>query len=130
MAETMRALMYDRAQDPWESSRGLRIAEVPRATLDERADYHDRSEVLIRPKLMGFCGSDHGIWFQRAFKNMIFGSLDREAKHRRVRRDQRIIGHELLGEVVAVGSDARCSYGLEVGDTVSAESHIYCGVCH
>ena len=130
MAETMRALVYDRAQDPWETSRGLRLAEVPKATLDERADYHDRSEVLIKPKLVGFCGSDRGIWFRRAFKDMIMGSLDREAKHRRVRQDQRIIGHELLGEVVAVGSDARRSHGLEVGDLVSAESHIYCGVCH
>ena len=130
MTDTMRALVYDRALDPWESTRGLRLAEVPRATLDERADYHDRSRVLIRPKYVGFCGSDRGIWFRRAFKDMIMGSLDREAKHRRVRRDQRIIGHELLGEIVAVGSDAKRTYGLEIGDCVAAESHVYCGACY
>jgi threonine 3-dehydrogenase len=130
MAETMRALVYDRAQDAWDGTRGLRKLEVPRATLDERADYHDRSQVLIRPRFVGFCGSDRGIWFRRAFKDMIYGSLDREAKLARAARDRRIIGHELFGEVTAVGSDARRTHGLEVGDLVSAESHVYCGVCH
>ena len=126
----MQALVYDRKRDPWEASRGLRAEDVSPPTIDESRDYRDSYMALVKPRFAGFCGSDRGIWFRRAFKDMIFGSLDREAKHRRVRRDQRIIGHELLGEVVAVGSDARRSYGLEVGDTVSAESHIYCGVCH
>jgi threonine 3-dehydrogenase len=130
MSETMRALVYDRAKDPWDSSRGLRMVEVPRVTLDERADYQDRSRVLIKPKFVGFCGSDRGIWFRRAFKDMILNSLDKEQKKLGVPCDQRIIGHELFGEIVAVGSDAARSFGLEVGDTVSAESHIYCGVCY
>jgi len=130
MAEAMRALVYDRAKEPWESTRGLRMQEIPRATLDERADYHDRSRVLIKPKYVGFCGSDRGIWFRRAFKDMIFGSLDREAKLLRSPRDQRVIGHELFGDIVAVGSDAQRTFGLQVGDTVAAESHIYCGVCY
>jgi threonine 3-dehydrogenase len=130
MADTMRALVYDRALDPWETTRGLRLEEVPRVTLDERADYHDRSRVLIRPKYVGFCGSDRGIWFRRAFRDMIIGSLDKEAKLARAPRDRRIIGHELFGEIIAVGSDARRSFGLEVGDPVAAESHIYCGVCY
>jgi len=130
MAETMRALVYDRKTDPWESSRGLRMAEVPRATLDEKSDYHDRSRVLIKPRYVGFCGSDRGIWFRRAFKDMIFGSLDKESKQARADKDQRIIGHELFGEIVAVGSDAKRSFGLEVGDLVTAESHIYCGACY
>lgn len=130
MPETMRALVYDRAADPWEESRGLRLEEVPRATLDERADYHDRSRVLIKPKYVGFCGSDRGIWFRRAFKDMIMGSLDKESRAERKKKDRRVIGHELYGEVVAVGSDAKRTFGLEVGDHVSAESHIYCGVCY
>ena len=130
MAETMRALVYDRAQDPWETSRGLRMAEVPRATLDEKSDYHDRSRVLIKPKFVGFCGSDRGIWFRRAFKDMIFKSLDREAAQARSAHDQRVIGHELFGEVVAVGSDAKRTHGIEVGDLVAAESHIFCGACY
>jgi threonine 3-dehydrogenase len=71
MAEKMRALVYDRAKEPWESTRGLKLEEIPRVTLDERADYHDRSRVLIKPKYVGFCGSDRSIWFRRAFKDMI-----------------------------------------------------------
>ncbi|MEZ4225256.1 MAG: zinc-binding dehydrogenase [Polyangiaceae bacterium] len=130
MNESMRALVYDREQDPWEKSKGLRAAEVPRASLDERVDYHDRSRVLIKPRFVGFCGSDRGIWFRRAFKDMIFQSLDRESKEQRAPKARRIIGHELFGEVVAVGSDAKRSHGLEVGDLVAAESHIYCGVCY
>ncbi len=127
---TMNALVYDRARDPWEESKGLRMEEVPTATLDERADYHDRSRVLIKPRFVGFCGSDRGIWFRRAFKDMIMGSLDKEAKRTREEQARRIIGHELFGEIVAVGSDAKRSFGLEVGDLVAAESHIYCGACY
>jgi threonine 3-dehydrogenase len=130
MPETMRALVYHRERDPWEDSRGLRLEDVPRAVLDERADYHDRSRVLIRPRFVGFCGSDRGIWFRRAFKDMILGSLDKESKLLRKPKLQRIIGHELFGEVVAVGSDAKRTHGIELGDLVTAESHIYCGVCY
>ena len=36
------------------------------------------------------------------------------------------IGHEFCGEVVEVGSEVR---GFDVGDRVSAEGHITCGVC-
>lgn len=46
MTETMRALVYDRERDPWDASRGLRLAEIPKVTLDEKSDYHDRSRVL------------------------------------------------------------------------------------
>ena len=130
MAETMRALVYDREQDPWEESQGLRQVDVPRPELDERTDYHDRSRVLVKPRYVGFCGSDRGIWLRRAFKDMIFDSLDKESKALRKPKNQRIIGHELFGEIVAVGSDAKRSHGLEVGDLVAAESHIYCGVCY
>ncbi len=130
MGHTMQALVYDRATDPWEDSQGLCVAEVERPTLDERTDYHDRSRVLIRPRYVGFCGSDRGIWFRRAFKDMIYDSLDKESAGLQHKKERRIIGHELFGEVIAVGSEAKRSYGLEVGDMVSAESHIYCGVCY
>ncbi len=130
MAETMRALVYDRIKDPWDESRGLRLAEVPKVVLDERADPNDRGRVLIKPRFAGFCGSDRGIWFRRAFKDMILGSLDAEAKSLGAPRDQRVIGHELFGEVIALGSEAARSSGLAVGDWVSAESHIFCGDCH
>lgn len=124
MTDRMAALTYDRGTDPWESTVGLRKTEVERPILDETKDYHDRSSVLVRPMMTGFCGSDRGIWFRSAFKDMIFKSLDRDHK------DSRVIGHELLGRIVALGTDARRAYGLEVGDVVTTESHIICGACY
>lgn len=124
MSDKMWALTYDRKRDPWESTVGLRKTEVERPTIDESRDYHDRSMVLIKPVMTGFCGSDRGIWFRSSFKDMIFKSLDRD------HADVRTIGHELLGEIVELGSDAKRTYGLDVGDIVSTESHIICGVCY
>jgi threonine 3-dehydrogenase len=124
MTDGMQALVYDRVKDPWEESRGLRVEEVAKPALDVGNDYRDDSSVLIRPLYTGFCGSDRGIWFRRAFKDMIYGSLDEE------NRQMRVIGHELFGRVVDVGRSARRESGLEPGDLVSAESHIICGVCY
>ncbi len=123
-SDRMWGLTYDRETDPWETTVGLRKTEVERPWIDETRDYHDRSSVLVRPIMTGFCGSDRGIWFRAAFKDMIFRSLDRDKK------DTRVIGHELLGKVVGLGADAKRSYGLELGDIVSTESHIICGACY
>jgi threonine 3-dehydrogenase len=120
----MKALVYDRTRDPWEASRGLRMASVEAPTLDEARDFRDAHMALIRPRIAGFCGSDRGIWFRRAFKDMIYESLDRD------RADVRIIGHELFGELVAIGSQAARELGYKPGDTVSTESHIICGTCY
>lgn len=124
MTDTMSALVYDRKRDPWEGSRGLRVEEVERPKIDAVKDYRDDATVLIKPLFAGFCGSDRGIWFRRAFKDMIYSSLDQD------HRELRVIGHELFGRVVDVGKQARREFGLEPGDLVSAESHIICGVCH
>lgn len=124
MTDRMLALTYDRATDAWDKTVGLRKTEVERPVLDETKDYHDRSSVLVRPMMTGFCGSDRGIWFRSSFKDMIFKSLDRDHK------DTRVIGHELLGRIVALGTEARRAYGLEVGDVVTTESHIICGACY
>jgi threonine 3-dehydrogenase len=124
MTDSMWALTYSRETDPWETSVGLRKTEVERPEIDEAKNYHDRSQVLIKPLMTGFCGSDRGIWFRSAFKDMIFKSLDRD------RKDVRTIGHELLGQIVDLGTDARRTHGLEVGDIVSTESHIVCGTCY
>ncbi|MGK3999794.1 zinc-binding dehydrogenase [Sorangium sp. So ce1024] len=124
MSDTMWALTYNREKQPWESTVGLSKDEVERPAIDEAKDYHDRASVLVKPIMTGFCGSDRGIWFRTAFKDMIFGSLDRD------RKVTRTIGHELLGRVVDLGTDARRTFGLEVGDIVSTESHIACGACY
>jgi threonine 3-dehydrogenase len=123
-AQSMKALVYDRGQHVWEQSQGLLKEEVAAPVLDEAQDYRDGYMALIRPRFAGFCGSDRGIWFRRAFKEMIYESLDGE------HREQRVIGHELFGEVVSVGQHAARELGLKPGDTVSTESHIICGTCY
>ncbi|EYF05897.1 zinc-binding dehydrogenase [Chondromyces apiculatus] len=124
MSDTMWALTYDRAKDPWETTVGFRREQVERPRIDESHDRSDSQSVLIKPLMTGFCGSDRGIWFRTAFHDMIFQSLDRD------HREQRVIGHELLGTVVDVGQEAASTYGFRVGDVVSTESHIPCGVCY
>jgi len=123
LPDTMQALVYDRSLDPWESSRGLRKLEVERPRLDPKKDPRDASAVLIRVLYSGFCGSDRGIWFRKAFREMIHGSLDEEGG------DRRITGHEMLGEIVQVGRRAKLKYGYAPGQIVSTESHIICGTC-
>lgn len=119
MADGMLALTFDRAREDWSGSTGLVKESVPVPSLGGAAE-----DVLIRVKYAGFCGSDRGIWWRKAFGDMILGSLDEEG------RDKRVIGHELLGEIVEVGADVGARYGLRVGDVVSTESHIICGTCY
>jgi threonine 3-dehydrogenase len=124
MRDSMWALTYDRTTDPWDKSSGMRRTEVERPTLDEAKNFTDSGMVLIRTRFAGFCGSDRGIWFRRSFGDMIYEGLDRDHK------DKRVMGHELLGEVVAVGSLASREFGYQPGDIVSTESHIVCGTCY
>jgi threonine 3-dehydrogenase len=118
----MTALTFDRSREDWSTSTGMVLeqVDVPRIT-----DTHeDRSEVLVKVLYAGFCGSDRGIWWRKAFGDMVLGSLDNEGK------DRRIFGHELLGEIVEVGARVTEKYGYRPGEIVSTESHIVCGTCH
>ncbi|MDQ7844489.1 MAG: L-threonine 3-dehydrogenase [Armatimonadota bacterium] len=72
-----------------------------------------RDEVLIRVRAASICGTDLHIW-----------RWDPWAQ-RRIRPPV-IVGHEVCGEVAAVGSDVT---GIDTGTLVSAESHVVCGVC-
>ena len=123
MSPDMLALTFDKKRATWEGSTGLVRERIPVPTLGE-PNGADRSHVIIRVKYAGFCGSDRGIWWRKAFGDMILGSLEEEAK------DKRVVGHELLGEVVEIGTRVHGKYGYEVGDVVSTESHIVCGVCY
>ncbi len=123
MSDEMWGLVLDRAKDVWEESRGLRKVRVKKPMLDESANPLDAERVVIKVLYTGVCGSDKGVWFRNAFKDMIYGSLDEE------RKDVRITGHELLGRVVEAGSLADRHYGFRPGDIVTAESHITCGKC-
>jgi threonine 3-dehydrogenase len=120
----MRALTFDTTREQWDQSIGMVLEEVPEPILDETTNGADRSRVLIRVRYAGFCGSDRGIWWRKSFGDMVQGSLAKDGK------TKRIFGHELLGEIVAVGSRVTPKYGYKVGDTVSTESHIVCGTCH
>ena len=124
MPQTMKALVYDKASMPWDKTRGFVLQEMPRPVIDESNDPTDAECVLVKVIYAGFCGSDRGIWNRTAFKGHIFESLKREGA------TTRIIGHEMVGEIVEVGSLVHRRFGYRPKDIVSTESHIICGTCH
>jgi threonine 3-dehydrogenase len=117
----MTALTFDRTREDWNGSTGMVLEQVDQPRITD--DHEDRSSVLIKVLYAGFCGSDRGIWWRKAFGDMILSSLDREGK------DRRIFGHEMLGEIVEVGPRVTEKYGYRPGEIVSTESHIVCGTC-
>ena len=120
----MLALTFDRSREDWATSTGLVKERVPLPELIDAKQGIDRSKCIIEVLYSGFCGSDRGIWWRKAFGDMILGSLDDE------KRDKRIVGHELLRRIVEVGSRVTAKYGLRPGDIVTTESHIICGTCY
>lgn len=69
--------------------------------------------VLIKILATSICGTDLHVY-----------TWDPWAEHRV--RPPRIMGHECAGEVVELGEGVR---GVRVGDLVSVETHVTCGVC-
>jgi len=71
------------------------------------------NEVLIKIHKTGICGTDLHIynWDDWAQRNI---------------QVPRVIGHEFVGEIVDIGAGV---YGYDVGDRVTAEGHINCGIC-
>ncbi|MBU0928373.1 MAG: alcohol dehydrogenase catalytic domain-containing protein, partial [Spirochaetes bacterium] len=85
---------------------GLWMEDVP---MPEVGD----NDLLIKVKKTAICGTDVHIykwdaWSQRTIKTPM------------------TIGHEFVGEIVEMG---RAVAGYSVGERVSAEGHIVCGVC-
>lgn len=119
----MWALTFDRRRETWAESTGMVRERVPVPVLDEARDTRDASHCIIRVRYAGFCGSDRGIWWRKSFGDMVENSLNEDGA------DRRIFGHELLGEIVEVGSRVTLKYGYKPGDVVSTESHIVCGTC-
>ncbi len=73
------------------------------------------NEVLVKVLATSICGTDLHIyewneWAQNRIKNI-----------------PQIMGHELCGEVVELGSQVK---NIKKGDTISAETHIACGHCY
>lgn len=120
----MKALTLDIPRQDWECTTGLTLSDVRSPELNESKNPEDANKVIIQPRYTGFCGSDKGIWFRHAFKDMIFDSIESSDQ------SYRVCGHELLGEIVEVGSYSEKNYGYKPGDIVSTESHIFCGRCH
>ncbi len=123
MRKSMLALTFDKKREDWASSTGLIKESVSIPSLPD-PEHADGTFVVIKVNYAGFCGSDRGIWWRKAFGDMILGSLAEEGEHKR------IVGHELLGEIVEVGDRVTGKYGYKVGDVVSTESHIVCGTCY
>ena len=96
----MRALVKSRAEP------GLWLEDVPEPD-------HGINDVLIRVHRTGICGTDVHIerwdaWAQRTIPVPL------------------VIGHEFVGEIVAVGANVN---DFHIGDLVSGEGHVVCGRC-
>ena len=96
----MRALVKSKAEP------GLWLEDVPEPTITI-------NDVLIRIKRTGICGTDVHIW-----------NWDKWAQS--TIKIPTILGHELVGEIVEVGSNVN---DFEIGDIVSVEGHLVCGRC-
>ncbi len=116
----MKALIYDKNKGHWDDTRGFWMIDVEEPKVEDLKP----DEVIIKMQYAGFCGSDRGMWSRSSFGPLVLSSLDSENK------EQRIIGHELLGEIVELGAGVASKYDLKKGDIVSAESHITCGKCY
>jgi len=81
----------------------------PEITIDHRSVQEPAAgEVLLRLRCVGFCGTD-------LFK------LDSGQANPGM-----VLGHEIVGEVAALGSDV---HGFTVGDRVAVPHHVPCGAC-
>jgi threonine 3-dehydrogenase len=96
----MKALVKQRAEP------GIWLESVP-------VPVASTNEVLVRIHKTGVCGTDLHIynWDDWAQRNI---------------RVPRIIGHEFVGEIAAIGPGVS---GFGIGDRVTAEGHITCGIC-
>jgi len=96
----MKALVKSKAE------RGLWLEDIPEPAIGI-------NDVLIRVRHTGICGTDVHIyqWDEWAQKTI---------------RVPMAIGHEFVGQIVAVGSNVNDFYP---GDIVSGEGHVVCGRC-
>lgn len=96
----MKAIVKSKAEE------GLWLEDVP----EPKVGIND---VLIRILRTGICGTDVHIWNWDAWAQSTI-------------KVPTILGHELAGEIVEVGSNVN---DFHVGDLVSVEGHLVCGRC-
>ncbi|MBI1351367.1 MAG: alcohol dehydrogenase catalytic domain-containing protein [Actinomycetales bacterium] len=70
-------------------------------------------EVLIEVEYSGICGSE------------LSGFLGQSS----IRQPPLVFGHEISGRIVALGSDIDSSWGISIGDEVTANPLVSCGRC-
>jgi threonine 3-dehydrogenase len=71
-------------------------------------------DLLVKVRMAAICGTDSHIYAWDAWSA---GRI----------KPPLVVGHEFCGDVIEIGSSVE---GYEVGDYVSAESHIPCGYCY
>jgi len=101
MSETMRVIRKVRPE------KGLTVCDAPRPSPGPE-------DVLVYVEAASLCGTDLHIW-----------NWD-EWSQRRI-KPPLTLGHEFCGTIVDVGEKVRTA---AVGDYVSAESHVTCGMCY
>ncbi len=119
----MKALILSVSRTTWATSKGYTLSEVPAPKLDEKLDPEDAHRVLIEPIFAGVCGTDKGIWFRKAFREAILSHMEQD------QRPHFVMGHELLGRIIEIGSEVKRAGRFYQGQVVGAESHIFCGKC-
>lgn len=83
------------------SNSDVRIEEIPVPGIGP-------DELLVRTIASGICGSDVMEWY-------------------RLKKAPKVLGHEITGEIVEVGSDVK---NCRKGDRVFVSHHVPCNTCH
>jgi L-iditol 2-dehydrogenase len=83
------------------SNRDVRLEEISSPEIGP-------GELLVKVHASGICGSDIMEWY-------------------RADRVPLVLGHEIAGEIVAVGEGVD---GYRIGDRISASHHVPCNTCH
>lgn len=93
----------------------MKASAAPGAALAEvRVPEPGPGEALVEVRAASICGTDFHVY---AWDDWAAGRV----------HPPRIMGHETAGVVAALGPGAA---GVDVGDHVSIETHITCGICH
>lgn len=88
------------------SEAGLWLQDVPEPVVGV-------NDVLIKVHKTGICGTDLHIYQWDAWASQTIPV-------------PMVVGHEFVGEIVSTGNNVS---GFKIGDIVSAEGHVVCGVC-
>ena len=85
----------------------IRLDEIPKPIIGS-------GEILVKVKKSGICGSDVLEYY-------------RFAKMKKLGVDNLILGHEIAGDIVEIGTDVK---GLKIGDRVFVSHHVPCFDCY